>query len=276
MAFIDFGKSWKTLQSAAESAVNMAKEATKDIKIPSIEEIGDSAKNIISDVKDIKIPNIEEIAENAKNAVSGVIESIKKRDIQTPQEQSTVPSFNLLSTRCALTIIYYLMAADGAVVYGEKEKFDAIGQELDPNFIENKESIVEVCRSQLDRVTDPDDYFDVLQDGVENAFFTSKPTADSFVTPKLLVWDLLSVAYSDEHYDQTERKLLKYIVRKTNIEKAVFLEMESSMLTLLDIEKELAWIKTTNRPYLTIEAMVNELLNRKNVIFQSVKDLISL
>ena len=88
--------------------------------------------------------------------------------------------------------------------------------------------------------------------------------------------DLLTVACSDEDYDESERKLLKYVVRKLNIDKAVFLEMESSILTLLDIEKELAWIKTTNKPYLTIEAMVNELVDRKNVIFESVKDLITL
>ena len=46
-------------------------------------------------------------------------------------------------------------------------------------------------------------------------------------------------AYSDESYDETERKLLKYIVRKLQIDKAVFLEMESSILTILDIEKEI-------------------------------------
>lgn len=83
-------------------------------------------------------------------------------------------------------------------------------------------------------------------------------------------------AYSDEKYDEAERKLLKYFVRKTNIDKSVFLEMESSILTLLDIEKELTWIKTTDRPYLTIETMVNELVDRKNVIFESVKELIML
>ena len=92
----------------------------------------------------------------------------------------------------------------------------------------------------------------------------------------MLVWNLLTVAYSDESYDETERKLIKYVVRKLNIDKAVFLEMESSMLTMLDIEKELAWIKTTDRPYLTIEARVNELEKRKNVVFDSVKDLITL
>ena len=52
--------------------------------------------------------------------------------------------------------------------------------------------------------------------------------------------------------------------------------MESSMLTILDIEKEIAWIKTTDQPYLTIEERINELTKRKAVIFESVKDLITL
>ena len=60
------------------------------------------------------------------------------------------------------------------------------------------------------------------------------------------------------------------------IEKAEFLELESSILTLLSIEKEIAWIKTTDRPYLTIEGMLNELADRKNVILDSVKELIML
>ena len=52
--------------------------------------------------------------------------------------------------------------------------------------------------------------------------------------------------------------------------------LESSMLTLLDLERELNWIKSTDRPYLTIETAVNEITDRKNVIFESVKDLINL
>ena len=118
--------------------------------------------------------------------------------------------------------------------------------------------------------------YDALQDGVEAAIASSQKAVGAYISAKHLVWNLLSVAYSDEKYDDTERRLLKYIVRKLNIDKAVFLEMESSMLTLMDIERELTWIKTTNRPYLTIEAMVNELADRKNVIFESVLDLIAL
>ena len=168
------------------------------------------------------------------------------------------------------------MAADGKIFHNEEEKFDAIGKELDPNFVDHKEQIVKECQIQLDKVIDTEDYFDALREGVEDALLYMKTTDDTFITPKLLVWDLLTVAYSDEEYNEIERKLIKYIVRKTNIDKAIFLEMESSILTLIDIEKELDWIKTTNKQYLVIEAMVNELKDRRNVIFESVKDLIML
>lgn len=207
---------------------------------------------------------------DAKKARETVIEHEKN------SANEDVLRLKAISTRNAIKIIYYLMAADGEIFHSEEGKFNEIGKELDPNFKDNREQIIKECQAQLDKVIDPEDYYDTLQDGVEEALNRSKQTADTFITPKLLVWDLLTIAYSDENYDDIERKLIKYIVRKTGIDKAVFLELESSILTLMDIEKELAWIKTTNRPYLVIEAMVNELADRKMVIFESVKDLISL
>ena len=69
---------------------------------------------------------------------------------------------------------------------------------------------------------------------------------------------------------------MKYIVHKFNIDKTVFLEMESSFLTLMDLENELNWIKTTDRPYLTIESIVNEISDRKTAILEGLKDLIAL
>ena len=106
----------------------------------------------------------------------------------------------------------------------------------------------------MDKVIDPEDYYDALQDGAEEALLSSQK-AEGLHFPETPCMDLLSVAYSDEKYKDAERRFLKYVVRKLNIDKAVFLEMESSILTLMDIERELAWIKTTNRPYLTIETI---------------------
>ena len=253
MAKIEFGKG---LKDKLQGAVDSAKAAAKEVKIPDVKVTAPDVKAKMADIK----------------------ESLKKKEKSSDKnkEDTEVLEIKVISTRSALKIIYFLMAVDGEIFHSEEEKFDSIGEELDPDFAKNKDQIVGECQAQLDKVIEPEDFYDVLQDGVEDALLLSRQTADSFITPKLLVWDLLTVAYSDESYDEAERKLIKYIVRKTNIDKAVFLEMESSLLTLVDIEKELAWIKTTNRPYLVIEAMVNELADRKNVIFESVKDLISL
>ena len=272
MAKIDLNKLKGKVKEAVDatkqitdSAVDKVKETTENATA----KMKDSANSVIEKVKDSKLPDVQTAKERVKDF-------FRKDETNLDSSNDTILNIKAVSTNSAIKIIYYLMAVDGQIFHSEEEKFDSIGIEINPSFIQVKDVIVSECQKQMDKVIDVDDFYDVLQDGVEEALILSKPGPDSFITPKLLVWDLLTVAYSDESYDETERKLIKYVVRKLNIDKAVFLEMESSILTLLDIEKELSWIKTTNRPYLTIEAMVNELMDRKNVIFESVKDLIAL
>lgn len=249
----------KKIGAGFAGALQKAADATKAAKL--------AVQDMAADAKQSR----EKKKADAQKAASA-----KELIAAAESEKGIAPVVKCIATRNALQIIYYLMAADGTVYHSEEEKFDAIGAALDPNFADSKPAIIKDCQAQLEKVIDSEDYYDVLQDGVEDAIQSSNETADTFITPKLLVWDLLTIAYSDESYDETERKLLKYIVRKLQIDKAVFLEMESSILTILDIEKEIAWIKTTDRPYLTIEARVNELTKRQAVIFDSVKDLITL
>lgn len=239
----------KGILGSLHGAVDSVKTAAQNVKLP-----------------EIQAPDFKQVKERFKKKP-------RKEETKSPVVPLDVKA---VSTRSAIKVIYYLMAADGEVFHSEEEKFDSVGSELSPDFAEIKKQIVAECKVQMEKVIDPEDYYDVLQDGVELALAESVRTEDSFITPKLLVWDLLTIAYSDESYDDAERKLLKYVVRKLNIDKAVFLEMENSILTLMDLEKELNWIKTTDRPYLVIENMVNEIADRKNVIFESVKDLIAL
>jgi uncharacterized tellurite resistance protein B-like protein len=244
----------KSLKDRMKGSLDSLKTAAKTVKVPEI-------KKPAINLSDLKIPPVKDL--------------FQKKG--TSQEDESAPlKITSISTRNALKVFYYMMAADGELFHGEEEKFDLIGQEVSPEFDTIRADVITECQRQLDKVIDTADYYDVLQDGVEDALLSSAKTADSFITPKLLVWDLLTLAYSDKQYDETERRLLKYIVRKLDIDKAVFLEMESSIQTLMDLEKEQQWIKTTERPYLTIEAMVNEIEDRKHVIFDSVKALIAL
>ena len=308
MAKKDFGKGLKErLQATVESAkaaakdvdlsdvkaklsetVDYTKSAVKDITVDDVKAmISDTVEQTKSAMKDIDVQEIkttitkatEDTVDVTIKQVNKAVNSIKNVNVQKKKsDRSETRGFKVtsLSSHDALKIIYYVMASDQKVDKEEEDKFNEIGNALDPGFAKHKEGIIAECKKQLSKVIDDADYYDVIQDGVEDALIASMNVIGTPITPKLLLWDLLTIAYSDNRYDEVERKLLKYIVRKCDVDKAVFTEMESSLLTLMDIEKEINWIKTTDRPYLQIEAIVNELADRKNVIFESVKDLIAL
>ncbi len=182
----------------------------------------------------------------------------------------------LLSSENALKLMYYMIAADGKVNSDEEDKFDLIGPELDPDFQKKKEWIKKECQTRLDKASDQKEYYKALEDGIKRTLLLPQPKESARISPKLLVWNLLVLAYIDGNIDKKENMLLKYIVRKTNIDQAVYLEMESSIQTVMDIERELSWVKATDRKYNIVEDVVEELSKRKNIIFESVKDLISL
>ncbi len=121
------------------------------------------------------------------------------------------------------------------------------------------------------------EYAESLKKGVSEVLFNSVISEeDTLIPPNLLIWDLLAVAYSDECFNVEEQELVNYIVEQFGIDKGIFHEMHSSAETLMDLEKELTWIKSTNKPYLTIEAHVNQINERINTLMDSVKTLISL
>lgn len=268
------------MQEAADAVKNTVKDAKipdikkPDLKIPEIK-IPDQVKNVFKKSEDTKETqeNVEASCEDSNLKAEEQIQTEKK---EAELSKDDVQAVRILSPINAVKIFYYLMAADGNIEKSEEEKFEEISREIDPEFDEHKEHVVKVCKEQLDKVIDSEDYFDVVQDGVEEAILSKQVLDKGYVPAKLLVWDLLTIAYSDDSYNDPERKLMKYIVRKTDIPKDVFLEMESSYLTVTDLEKELQWIKTTDRPYLTIEKQVKEIERREQAIFESIKALICL
>ena len=222
---------------------------------------------------------INELGKSIKSMPCWVTDAVKEVNLSElikDQSKPGEPPVTNISVYNALKVIYFLMAADGHVYHDEEEKFDAIASSLDPEFAAHKEQLVGECQSFMENITDTDDLYGVLQDGMEESLISPDNNNDSFVTPKLLVWDLLGIAYSDEKYDEAERRLIEYVVWKLDVDKAVFAEMESTYITLTELENELWWIKNTDRPYLQIEAMVKEIENRKKVISKSVEDLITL
>ena len=266
------------IRDRLKNAVNAQKENLKGIKLPDI------------DLPDI---NLKEKAQETAGAAMDVMKNVKIPELKLPDifggvKENKAVSENsksnahgeekpeMISAKSAVQIIYYLMSADGRIRSEEEENFDLIGRELYPKYQDTRDAIIHECQAQLNKVIDPEDYAEVLGEGIDLALDQSRSDEETCISPKLLLWDLLTVAYSDHQYDEAERRVIKSIVRKMNIDKTVFLEMESSIMTIMEVEREIAWLKTTDKPYLTIEAMINKLTERKNVIFESVKDLILL
>ena len=276
MAKFDFGKGLKSLQNKIQDTAEIVKKSAKEIKITEKIDL-EGVKSIADKATDSAKKAVEIVADSTKKAVEEVGKNLEQATKKKPERTENVPdgAVRVLSTESAIKIIYYLISVDGVINDAELEKFNEC-LNLDPKFEEYRDALIASCKQELDKQIDEEDYYDILQNAVENAIQKSKPRQDSFITPKLLLWDLLTIAYSDDTYNEEERKLMKYIAHRINVDIAVFLELESSMLTIMDIEKEIKWIKTTNRPYLTIEAMVNELVDRRNVVFEGVKELITL
>ena len=255
---------------------NLGKE-WKDTLRDTVDVVRDKVKSV--DAEEMK-GNLQNAVETAKEKVveasDKVNEQIRKRlQKGAPTNERDETGTPSVSVRGALEIIYYLMAADGEIFHGEEEKYDSIGKELDPDFERTKSEIVSECKARLATASDKESYADALRAGVDRAVAASDGAADAPVASRLLVWDLLTVAYSDERCDDAERNFIDYVVKTFQMEQEVYLEMQSAILTALDLEKELDWIKTVNKPYLTIEEHVNEINKRKSTVMESVIALIS-
>lgn len=240
-------------------------------------DIGKTLKKTLNEAENVTKKAAETVRDAAKEIDKDKVKEIFKKKETKPKKTPLLPvDAQKIPLYSALKIIYYLMSVDGSVSQEEKDKFDVLGNDFVNDFTGLKEILVEECKVGLVNTIDAEDYYDVVQEAVKDLLLTPIKSDDVCVSSKFVLWNLLAFAYSDENYDEAERRLIKYFVRKLNIDKAIFLELESSLVTLMDLEKELAWIKTTDKPYLTIEAMVKELENRKRVIFESIKDIITL
>ncbi len=271
MAKIEFGKGLKELQSKIQDSAQTVKRSAQEVKLPETiqletvkhlaEKAADSAKKAAETVVD----NTKKVGQSLENAVR----QPRKTEAPADEPQRTV------STAVAIRVIYYLMAADGEISGSELEKFQELCRSLDPGSEAYQDALLASCRKELENVTELGGYRSALQAAVDRALQEPQPDQGPLITPELLVWDLLVLASSDGSYSPEEKELVSHIARKMAVDEAVFLELESSMLTAMDLEKEIHWIKTTDRPYLTIEAMVNELQNRRNVVLEGVKALIA-
>ena len=267
MALPDFGKIKNSVQGAADAVKTSVKDIKKpEIKVPEIK------------VPNLKVPDISALKQ-AKDRINKKTDkpadTKSAPDVVERDGQGSKAEVKGVHIGSAIEIMYFLMSADGEMKPREEEIFNEMGSALLEDFETHKEFILADCRKQLEN-PDQKPLALLLAEAVDHALILSETSEGYCINSRHLIWDLLTIANSDEDYATVEQELIRYIAERLNIDKAVVCELESSMATIMDLDKEMKWIKTTDRPYLTIEAMVNEIADRKNVIFESVKHLITM
>lgn len=172
-----------------------------------------------------------------------------------------------IKTRDALQAFYYLIAVDGSVRDDERALFDHIGDNLDAkHFHDYRKEIIDSCDERINQCHDSDDRYDVIVEGVDAVLSHRTDKRAAGIAPRLLLWNMLSVAFADGEYDAVESRLIKHIARTMIADRSIYPEMEHLMRAAYDVRGELDWISNSELPYSEVRPMVDQLEERVNVL----------
>lgn len=180
----------------------------------------------------------------------------------------------IISKTGALKAFYFLISLDGTSDF-VLNRFQEIGLEMFPDEFESiKESIISECTQQIASASDDDELYDVIQEGIDAALSDTVSDIQLSVVPRLLIWDMLSLAHSDDNYSENENRLLSHVARILKIDKSVFAEMKQLISTAASVQKELDQFGASNKPYAEIKPLVDECEKRRLTIIEAAKALI--
>ena len=172
-----------------------------------------------------------------------------------------------IKTRDALQAFYYLIAVDGSVRDDERALFDHIGDNLDAkHFHDYRKEIIDSCDERINQCHDSDDRYDVIVEGVDAVLSHRTDKRAAGIAPRLLLWNMLSVAFADGEYDAVESRLIRHIARTMIADRSIYPEMEHLMRAAYDVRGELDWISNSELPYSEVRPMVDQLEERVNVL----------
>lgn len=135
------------------------------------------------------------------------------------------------------------------------------------------EDFATYCKS-IDDLDKDENYYNNIINHVAEALIHSKTTPNGTIGKRLLLWNLLSVAYSDNEYSKTEKDILYIVNHIMEIDESTIQEMEADVATIYTIENEIEFLKNTNRNYQKVQEKLSVLEERKTTIMDSVRELL--
>ena len=181
----------------------------------------------------------------------------------------------VISKKGALKSFYLLMALDGVSSF-EQERFDEIGSELlTEDFSEIKEEIISECETVIGSIEVDDERYDVIQAEIDQALNDVVETIDLGIVPRLLIWDMLTLAHSDSDYSDEENKIISHVAGNLQIDKSVLAEMKQLISVAHSVLDEKSVLENSTRPYSEIRPLVDEIDKRQQTIVEAAKALIA-
>ena len=282
MAF-DFKKLTKEVANKAESVSKSVQSQLPESVLKDMKDIAGKADAMAKSVQEqlpdsMKNIDVKASVMNMAKKSSDALAKFSAQEAKTDRsaEEALIPETEqkIIGYREALRVIYYLMSVDHAVSPEEVEKFVEIGKDMDPLFMNYKQTLIDTCQLAVNNSVDDEDYYDNVHDLVGDILKNADAKPEKGITGKMLYWNLLAVAYSDGGYSEDEKRLIRYISKILNIGKEITLELENTLKTLIEIDKEEEYLKQSGRPYLEVSRHVEELAQRRNAIMQGVLALI--
>jgi uncharacterized tellurite resistance protein B-like protein len=181
----------------------------------------------------------------------------------------------LTAAEGTLKILYYLMAVDGKIETGEEEKFNFIGVNTDPEFEAHKQKLLRECQTRMKSLRESGDSYRGICESICEIIGTLQDSKEETLHGKLLIWNMLATSYSDGDCAPIEKKLIHYVSNAVRVEKTVLLEMESTMQTMMALDKEEQWLKSSQRAFTTVNPELDELTVRRQAIMDGVHALIA-
>lgn len=260
----------KSAENIRETASNVSEKMSESV----------SNMNVSDSMKDLAQKGKSAFG-NLKDIGMGALSKQHDKQIQRKAEladalQTDDSGEHMLSFKDALRLIYSLIIIDGHIDDEENARFQDIGKHLDPYFISYQDELMKEGKRLLNTTAeDEDDYYDIIHDHVSGIIQSAVVEPKKAIRGKVLLWDLLSVAYSEKEYSPSEKRLLRYIAKCMGVDAALLLEMEHTLRTLIAVETEEKWLKNSDKPYAIVEERVNELADRKEAIMHGVYDLLA-
>lgn len=200
----------------------------------------------------------------------------------------------------AVRLAYYLMAVDGYISEYEEEYFEEVAKGFgvtDTDVLEEtREDVEEILEltsnlkiiynliersvsKLIERIKNKENYnsYDITTEynlsiyDIEDSTSTEEFLSVNYITPNILLWNLMTMAIKDLDYSENERMLIKYIAGKLNVDETVLVEMDNSIRALYAVQNDLNWIKDNVKDKSEFSNLKRGLLNRMITIEDGVK-----